>query len=55
MDIFKSKPRRRRSKSGKTWPKWLRHPRLLWLVLSIGRTAYRLYRWWRLLSSPIDG
>ena len=54
MSLVNTKPRRRRLKSGKKWPTWLRSARLLKWFIFIGVLAYRLWRIWRALKGPHD-
>ena len=49
------KPRQRRLKSEKKWPRRLRNPRLLKWAFYVGGITYRLLRWWHFLSGPSDG
>ena len=49
------KARRQRSKSGKRWPKWVRHPRLLKLTLMLMLLAFRIWRWYQSLMGSNDG
>lgn len=55
MSVLESKPRRRRLKSGRKWPRWLRNPRLLRLAFVVGITLFRLWRFWRELTNTPDG
>ena len=55
MSALKYKLWRRRLKSGKKWPTWLRDPRLLKWAFYIGGITYRLWRRWLSLTGPTDG
>ena len=55
MSDLKRKSWQQRLKSGKTWPRWLRNPRLLKWAFWIGVMLYRLWRWWHSLVGPTDG
>lgn len=49
------KPWRRRLKSGRKWPRWLRNPRLLRWAIFVGVTLYRLWRLWKSLTGTFEG
>ena len=52
--FIKAKTRRRRSKSGKSWPSWLRNPRLLKWAFRIGKIIYDLIRLLLFLTGDND-
>ena len=55
MSGLEFKPWWRRLKSGKKWPLWLRNPRLLRWAIFVGVTLYRMWRFWKALTSTPDG
>jgi hypothetical protein len=55
MTVIEAKPRRRRLRNGRRWPKWLRDPRLLKWAFIVGLYIWRLWRLWKELTSSLDG
>ena len=55
MSDLESKPWRRRLKSGRMWPRWLRSPRLLRWAIFVGVILYRLWRFLKTLTGMPDG